>query len=273
MLVTSNPAAPAAISASASEFSQDVKFAYLMNSGAIYEFGLTIVNTAIKTNPVLAFFFGRKKKKQQQVSKIEIYPKAPVIREGQKINFTAVATDSRGRTVQGAEFTWLAAKGAKDMTIKGGQFESGAPGIYYVGAKTRGIIGTQRIVVREDAEFRAMKEIRREAAGGKKRQQLRKEVEDTVKAIKANRAKPLKNSTKMRKADKAKLKQWDDAQKPKRKAAREKRRQRSKAKAANLRGSTSDADDEEYVEETEASSDPRYIISPDKDLVDERFEQ
>ena len=301
LLVTSNPAAPGIVYSSAGEVGQDIRYSFLSNFGSIQNFS--------SYNPVLGLFYKltKRTKKQQRVAKIEIVPGNAAIREGEKIHFSCVAYDSSGNIVQGAECEWLGWNTEKRETeaplaVKGGVFEAEGPGVYYVGAKVGGMIGTKRIVVREDLGFRAAKEIRRQemeaaeaktgiSTGIKKQQNLRKEVLDEVARMKANPSPSISNSTKMRKADKAKLKKWDDAQKVKRRAARDKAKQRrhlktSRVQAKNVKAkdgqSSDDSDDEEsrkrstakkvkfvnsrFSSDDEVPSGPRSVDSP---VVDE----
>jgi len=92
MLVTSNPAAPQSIAASAGEMIQDVRFSYMVNSGYISELGANLVKLAINTNPVLGFFFAKKGKRQASIATIKVLPKTSVIKEGSDLVLNAIAS-------------------------------------------------------------------------------------------------------------------------------------------------------------------------------------
>ena len=287
MLVTSNPAAPNTLAVSMGEMIQDVRFSYMANSGYISEFGSNLVNTAIKTNPIFGFFFGKKRKRQAAIAKIDVLPNATVIKEGTELVLNALALDSRGNAVQGTRFTWESVKrgrsrgGAKK--IDNALFEGDEPGIYRITAKSRGATGTGYVVVKEDAEYRAMKEISEQeidksikkggqAARKKKRKAVRKEVADLMKEIRANRGNPVKSSSRMKDRDKTELRRVEKAQIVKRKAARKKRAQKRELKRQRNRSTSapsrqSIAQNKSSKRKTKGASDGiRYLVSPEDKL-------
>ena len=259
LLVTSNPAAPNVIAVSAGELSQDVRYSFISSFGSF--------ENLTSYNPLFGLFYRLRAKgsgrKKQAVAKVEVSPgENLVIREGEKINFSAIARDAQGNVVQGVEFEWLGwnYRKAEPVKVKGGVFEGEEPGVYYVGARMRGAVGTKRIVVREDVEFRAMKELmadeveEAEAKEGngpakqKKRKKVRQEVLDAKREMKAARKASIKTSSRMRKKDKGELKRWDKEQRKKRKAQRQKKRERRKARLKRLQNPTSDLNDKKTVE-------------------------
>ena len=203
LLVTSNPAAPKDIAVTTNELINDVRFSYLADSG--YWAKLNAYN------PVFGLFFtlsGTGKRKQQQTTRIEVFPRTSVIKEGMEKVLSAAAYDANGDIVQGVQFTWESAgvRGTDPTvkTIENALFE-GEPGVYRITARSEGITvtGTGVVIVREDAEYRAMKELSEEEtdqslvkaeipARKKKRKQVRKEVADLMREIRANRGDPCK---------------------------------------------------------------------------------
>ena len=291
LLVTSNPAAPKDIAVTTNELVNNVRFSYLADSG--YWAKLNAYN------PVFGLFFtlsGTGKRKQQQTTRIEVFPRTSVIKEGMEKVLSAAAYDANGDIVQGVQFTWESAgvRGTDPTvkTIENALFE-GEPGVYRITARSEGITvtGTGVVIVREDAEYRAMKELSEEEtdqslvkaeipARKKKRKQVRKEVADLMREIRANRGDPVRSSSRMKDRDKAKLRRVEKAQRKKRKAARKKRaekrklrRQERRNKRKGISDKTSglqshpaknrdDADEEDGI-----SHRVRYLISPDEKLA------
>ncbi|NNE67398.1 MAG: peptidoglycan DD-metalloendopeptidase family protein [Pyrinomonadaceae bacterium] len=241
LLVISNPAAPQTIAAGASEVGQDIRYTYLAHfSGA----GSTLKNAAYFASPVLGLFLktrsSGKRRKQQQIARVEISPNTAAIREGEEVNLSAVAYTAGGNIVQGVEFEWKAVDMknslAPDIAIRENTFRHDTPGAYRVKARAAGVIGEGMIVVREDPDFRAVKELMEqekeaaEAAAGVVKQRtprtLRPEVLEAVTRLKAGRSKTIGNSSRMRKADKAALETWEREEKEIRKADRKREQQR-----------------------------------------------
>ncbi len=268
LLVTSNPAAPNVIAVSAGELSQDVRYSFLSTFGSFENLS--------SYNPLFGLFYRLRAKgggrKKQAVAKVEIAPGPSAILEGDELVLSAIARDAQGNAVQGVEFEWkvedLKNGNPVDASIEKGVFKDAEPGAYRVKARGAGVIGDVMVVVREDVEYRAMKELmadeveEAEAKAGnlerRIRKEVRKEVLDAKKEMKAGRAASLKNSSRMRKADKAGLKRWDEEQKEKRAAQRKRKQQRREERLRRLRQATQSAvSSEQLAERREESGDNR----------------
>ncbi len=251
LLVTSNPAAPNVIAVSAGEFSQDVRYSFISSFGSFENLS--------SYNPLFGLFYRLRAKgsgtKKQAVAKVEIAPGPSAILEGDELVLSAIARDGRGNAVQGVEFDWKVEDfkngNPVDASIEKGVFKDAEPGAYRVKARGAGVIGDVMVVVREDVEYRAMKELmadeveEAEAKAGnlerRIRKEVRKEVLDAKKGMKAGRTASLKNSSRMRKADKAGLKRWDEEQDGKRAAQRKRKQQRREERLRRLRQATQSA--------------------------------
>ncbi|NNE99573.1 MAG: hypothetical protein HKN25_11190, partial [Pyrinomonadaceae bacterium] len=245
LLVISNPAAPQTIAAGASEMGQDIRYTYLAHFTGV---GSTLKNAAYFASPVLGLFLktrsSGKRRKQQQIARVEISPKSAAIREGEEVNLSAVAYTSNGNIIQGVEFEWKAVDVknslAPDIAIRENTFRHDTPGGYRVKARAGGVIGEAFIVVREDPEYRAVKELveqekeAAEAAAGvvkrKAPRTLRPEVLEAVTRLKPDRSKTIGNSSRVRKSEKGTLEAWDNEEEKKRKADRKREHERRKAR-------------------------------------------
>lgn len=161
ILTTSTPAAPQTIAASAGEIGQDIRFTYLSTNFAASLGGWT--------NNLL-MFFAPKKQQVSPISRIEIQPGGDVkIRQGEPINFTAVAYSSKGNPIGGLKFDWTAEDVGRSLQARSlatGIFTAEAPGTFVITAKTEGYQAQVTVTVEENKALVILKKIKANEAGG-----------------------------------------------------------------------------------------------------------
>ncbi len=239
MLTISVPAAPRMIAVSGGEIYQDLRFTYLAN------YGSQGIIASLIDNPVFAFFFkDRGNRNKRRIAKVEINPRNITVIEGEQIALSAIAYDYEDKVIQGTDFTWSVQSYEDsqftETDLTEGVFKGDAPGAYKVFARAGGVTAEAFIVVTRDAEYRAMKELteqeKNEAeqdAGLVSRQResanLRQEVRDAMRLVKRQRnTSSLKNSSRIKNAEKQALENWDLQQRVERQRARDRKKQRRK---------------------------------------------
>lgn len=172
-------------------------------------------------NPILSIITGTKiflkSRHQQRINRIEVSPNYSTIREGEQINFTAVAYDAQNNLIQGVPFEWSAADTAQKLqpfALPEGRFEPSSDGEFKINAQVGGISGTTLVMVIKDPQLRAQKELDvqfRASNDEKALQALRsKPLPDEVKAIMAQpRPAPINNSLNMTPMELQQLQKWD----------------------------------------------------------------
>jgi hypothetical protein len=214
LLANTTPAAPSVMWASVTEFGQNVRYAYLTSPTVAY-----LAEIDLTDNFVLAFFFGGKK--QQSIARIEISSNGAVIREGEEIALTAVATDGRGNPIQGVPFNWTAVETrGKSPVVKlqNGFFQPTNSGVFEVTAEAGGVSSKTAVVVLKDSHLKAIREADKRGkyqrgemqSRSNKARALSPEVNDLLgRPLPA----PVNNSTRMNEQELKQLDNWDKTDK------------------------------------------------------------
>jgi hypothetical protein len=215
LLANTTPAAPSVMWASVTEFGQDVRYAYLTSPTLAY-----LSQIDLTDNFIFAFFFNSKNK-QQAIAKIEISPNGAVIREGEEIALTAVASDGRGSPIQGVSFNWTAVdtRGKSPvLKLQNGFFQPTNSGVFEVMAEAGGVSSKTAVVVRKDSHLKAIREADERGkyqrgemqSRSNKARALSPEVNDLLgRPLPA----PVNNSTRMNEQELKQLDNWDKTDK------------------------------------------------------------
>lgn len=105
MLTVSAPAAPETIAGSAKETAQDIRFAWLSRSFAIES----------PWSLFAAFLKPRTSTPSSVVTRIEVFPGAKTVRQGEQVTFAAVGYDTQNEIVSGLDFRWQVADTGRNL--------------------------------------------------------------------------------------------------------------------------------------------------------------
>ena len=162
IFTVSAPAAPLLIKTSLSEAYQDARFNLLSGN-----FGTNLSGWG---NSLLVFLSA--KKQTQSISRIEILPGEEniTVRQGEPVNFSAIAYSPDGSPVSGLKFKWTMQDVGRNLQVRSladGNFPARLTGRFVVAAETGGFKKQISFTVEENKALMVMKKIKADEASGK----------------------------------------------------------------------------------------------------------
>ncbi|HEX8266281.1 MAG TPA: hypothetical protein VF596_12800, partial [Pyrinomonadaceae bacterium] len=144
------------------EIHQDIRYGLLSSN-----FGAVLGKW---TDSFVPSFFSNKKQ-TQAISRIEIQPGGNLtIRQGEPVNFSAIAYSSEGIPVGGLKFKWEIkdlSRNASARNLPGGTFHAPSTGKFLVTAEAEGVSAEVSIEVEKNVPLMIMKKIKDDEAKGK----------------------------------------------------------------------------------------------------------
>lgn len=148
---------------SAEEVSQDIRFAYL-NGNLSTDFATAVSSF---TNRMLPLITGERK---NRVNRIEILPgDALNIRQGEPVDFSAIAYSIENIPIGGLKFDWSVADANSDLPaypLADGTFSAITPGHFVITASTEGFQTQVNITVEKSQTLEVLQKIKDESAKG-----------------------------------------------------------------------------------------------------------
>lgn len=160
ILTVSAPAAPLVIKTSLSETYQDARFNLLSGS-----FGANLSGWATSL-----LLFLPTKKQTQSINKIEILPGEDVnIRQGEPVNFSAIAYSTENNPVSGLKFKWTVqdvGRNQQARNLPSGTFPARAAGSFVITAEAEGLRKQIDVTVQGNPALMMLKKLKAEEASG-----------------------------------------------------------------------------------------------------------
>lgn len=161
IVTLSAPAAPLMVKVSLGELHQDIRFGLL--SGNI---GATLSGW---TSTFLLFL--KAKKQSESIGRIEILPGDVTIRQGEPVNFSAIAYSPQGNPPGGLKFKWTVKDVGRNLpshNLANGNFQARTTGKFLITAEAKGMSAQVNVTVEENKPLMVMKKIKDDEAKGKK---------------------------------------------------------------------------------------------------------
>ncbi len=202
LLVTSNPAAPGIVYASAGEFGQDVRYSFLSNFGSIQNLN--------SYNPVFGLYYrlkgkdSGKKRRQQRIASIKIQPEGDlVLHQGQRMDFSAIGYSSNGEPVNGIKFEWTAKKlnrkKAEQLRIPNGRFKARSSGEFAITASAQGQKAQVTVKVERNEAYLELKRLKKEKKKGNLAEAEKIKLENKFKSVDISSRKKYKKKKQKKK--------------------------------------------------------------------------